>query len=332
MEKPRITIEVGLRDANGGNCSFEGVRHFPVVLDRMTQIRRQFEDKADLDLVPFERPMGAALKGGRYYPGLGLRSFGMCCERFNRDGYSFMAPLNGGLVTTAPYAPIDLESKIFDTDRAALSVLAENSSKFGVTNYVTVTRDDVRDFIRKKFPGLKIIASCAKFVGGHADVFKGKREYDDAFEGYDYVTPVNQHSTPEFLDRWRGHVKKIVLLLLTECNGELSRDCFEHYVRSQSVLFNGLYNRSKEFSGDFVKVTDPCFLAKTKCAGSLWGSLLTSRIVDLMRLVDFGVDRFKIPSGIGVDTLDPENIARLVMVFSTRSPRGEDNVIESARA
>lgn len=329
MEKPRITIEVGLRDANG--C-FEGMRHFPAVLEKMTQIRRQFEDKADLDLVPFERPMGAALKGGRYYSGLSSFNFASCCEHFNENGYSFMAPLNGGLVTTAPYAPIDLESKIFDTDRAALSVLAENSSKFGVINYVTVARDDVRDFIRKKFPELKIIASCAKFVGGHAGVFKGEGEYDDAFEGYDYVTPVNQHSTPEFLDRRRGHVKKMVLLLLTGCNCVLSRDCFEHYVKAQSPLFNGLFNRSKKFSGDFARVADPYFLAKSECAGSLWGSLLTSRIVDLMRFVDFGVDRFKIPSGIGVDTLDPDNIARLVTVFLTRSPRGEDNVIESARA
>lgn len=329
MEKPELTVEFGLKDACG---NFEGVRHLPTVMERMVQIKRRFENQVDLDLVPFERPMGAALKGGRHYAGLDSWNFAECCEHFNGNGYSFMTPLNGGLVTTAPYAPIDLENKVFDTDREALSVLAENSSRFGVTNYVTVARDDVRDFIREHFSNLGIIASCAKFVGGHAGVFKGNQEYDDAFEGYDYVTPVNQHSTPEFLDQWRGHVKKMVLLLLTECNGALSRDCFEHYVRSQSALFNGLYNRSKEFSGDFVSVADPCFLAKAECTRSLWGSLLTSRMVDLMRLVDFGADRFKIPSGVGVDTLDPDNIARLVAVFLARSPQKENVVVESAHA
>jgi len=312
MEKPELTIEFGLRDACG---KFEGLRHFPAVLEKMTQIRKQFESEVDLRLIPFERPLEALLRGGR---DAGLSSWNIegYCRHFNHNGYSFMVPLNGGLTTTPAYVPINFDGRIFDADREVLSTLAKNSSESGIPNYVTVTRDDVRNYIRERFPELKIVASCVKFVGGHKEVFKGEKEYDDAFEGYDYVVPLSQHSTPDFLGRYRSHVKKMVLLALTECNGPVSRECFNHYVRSQCAFFNFRHNPSREFSGDFSCINVPSFPEiGSGCAPNLSRSLLGARVIDLMDLVKLGVDKFKIPAGIRVDTLDVHNIARLVDIF-----------------
>ncbi|MBT6048399.1 MAG: hypothetical protein HOG49_16480, partial [Candidatus Scalindua sp.] len=156
-------------------------------------------------------------------------------QRFNRSGTPFILAWNGG-IGMQKNLEIDWDSPHF---RHVYKLLAHLQGGHP-DNAVTLMRDDVLDQVCEAFPYLKKIASCMKFMGGKRGEFSiepGDDEYDRAMrdDRLDYIVPANQHSTPEFLHRFRDRIEKLILFLDLKCSRSNMHECLLHMAEFEKL-------------------------------------------------------------------------------------------------
>ncbi|MBT4917028.1 hypothetical protein HN709_04085 [Candidatus Peregrinibacteria bacterium] len=262
-------------------------------LEKVQDIDRYFGDKIDFRAIPYEGTKSLLSGGrkGRVSPAELIQ----CIKFYNRSGLPFMVPFNGGLCLEE--TPIDISGTRFKTEQLVLEALANSAETTGQTNVVTVLRDELRDFVRKEYPNLRIVGSCIRYVGGRKGEFDGEKRMAEDLDLFDEIVPLNQHTVPQFLSKFEDRIDKIIVFLCLgcACNGEGEEGfyrCYRHHVEEE------LFNQGKEkgtplpisveefsFMGSKLDTLNPMCFAEP----------LERREEDLRELLDMGVRKFKLP-------------------------------------
>jgi hypothetical protein len=201
-------------------------------------------------------------------------------------GGSFSLALNGGL--TLPGLV-----QLNDADLEVLSLLNRNNRKKGVKNKVTVTHEGMLPLIRRRFPALDVIASCIQSLNP-----RQQEGYEEKFRKYDYVVPLNQHTTYENLRQYARYADKMILFIRLVCARRNLMACYTHYARVESH-FGEPSERELIHEKDLPDFA-PCVLPETSSGCYLLKqpsvcSSLVDREEDIAGLMGMGVNKFKIP-------------------------------------
>jgi len=291
MEKPELTLEFPASDSP---ISFTDPTMREGAIDYLlgTLIPNNYGDKAVIHPVPYDGDPGL-LQGGRSNPP-SLENLLDTIEAFNRRRVPFAVAMNGGRSL-----PKDFDFNVFRNpglgyEYLLLDRLANNSARYGVQNRVILTRRELLPIIAEYFPGVETVCSAVTFMGGPKGEFKGVAEYDDAFRNFDYVSPPNQHATPEFLGRFREHVRKMVLLIGANCGSRNFRKCHWHHAQEEHQPL-AIPGRDFEFiPSQLPKELTGCIAD----GGASLPSALEFRRDDLKALIEMGVDQFKLPRNL----------------------------------
>jgi len=239
-------------------------------------------------------------------------------EYFNSAGMPFMLAMNGGL-GLPPETEIDLSDARFSTESSVLRVMQESAEKHKVRNLVTVLHSKLLEVINRQYPDLGVIKSCIAFTGGKKGRFKGRQEYTDAFERFEGVVPLNQHTTPGFLREWIAYASRMVLLLNSHCDCSNMHKCYTHYqMLDAPYLFHAL-EVDEEQKGevayeDFDAILNPEFPYTPGCDEHNKGQLL-GRQDHLKEFMRWGVNKFKFGRNPLYDSLNPTLIREMVRTF-----------------
>lgn len=270
-------------------------------------IRTTFGDQVEVTFLPYEGTR--SLMGGGRVDAPTPAQLTAAVQDFNQAGISFMVALNGGRGLPRN-AEIDLMSYRLDTERRILDTLAEYGAVNNVTNHVTVVHDGLWEVIKRDYPSVSTTASCIRFVGGKEGEFKGREEYTEAFNRFDAVVPLNQHTTPQFLAEWKAFATKMMPLLNSKCDIENTMQCLVHYLYLEGArLPEGLtWTKADSRVQGYVTLPNPDFGPRRGCSEKMDGQLW-ARTSHLTELIRWGVHQFK----IGRDPLgDPLNVGRLI--------------------
>jgi len=204
----------------------------------------------------------------------------------NQAGAAFMLALNGGLIDHGEPEPIVAE---------ALRHLEDNNKMFPWRNKVTVMHDRMYDLAQQVAPSLEVIASCIKQIDPNCS-----ESYPEMFERFDYVVPLNQHTTFEFLSQYREHASDMVLFLNQGCGGADMYECYSHFLQYEcmQVLQTSSLERSEE---PMKKIVIPRSEYPVKVpsqvptGGKCWAWMLYEQPEQLAKLVQIGCTNFKVP-------------------------------------
>jgi hypothetical protein len=212
-------------------------------------------------------------------------------DALNTHGFPFYIAINGGLTL-----PDKLDRDFILDEVSQLIVLQESGIKYDVRNGVIVTRHDVAEVIREEFPDLSLVASCIYQLDPRNPGYEG------AFQLFDYVVPMNPHTTYDFLSQFRQYVEQMLVFLNFDCVGPNMYECYKHYARVEMDNRNPEGHERVEVRPKSDFKAAPCQLPsyenRTPCCGSNYRSEdaeLINRPVDLIRLIEMGVTKFKVP-------------------------------------
>jgi len=254
-------------------------------IDAVKNLRSRVSWAGDVELeVTLYGSLLSIWSGGRlsFTP---ISEFSKMLESANQAGASYMLALNGGLIADESEEP-------GETEREALSKLVENNTKYGVRNKVTVAHDKIFQLVRDEFPKLDVIASCIRQLDPNSE------GYRERFQKYDYVVPLNQHNTFEFLSQFAEFADKMILFLNHGCARSDLHHCYEHYVETE----RSVRDRSSEEEDIVLSPKDyaipeeeyhesvPSQIDSLSCSGGE----LYRREDDLTKLLAMGVSKFKI--------------------------------------
>ena len=128
-----------------------------------------------------------------------------------------MAP-NGGLLRPEV---TELDAK----EHSHLDELAKSAQTHKLKNKVIVTYPSIADQVRKEYPGLELIASCIQQVET-----RFPETYQQKFEKYDYVVPLNQDINFETLSPLKQYADKMIIFLTLPCQSSDRDTCRKHYM------------------------------------------------------------------------------------------------------
>ncbi len=248
----------------------------------------------DLDVITYFGLLSR--HGGGRLTGVDYKTLASWFDLLNRKGIPVGIALNGGL-TFASDEKLDYE------ELKTLTRLDDNAQYFEVDNLVVVTKDYLRREIRKRFHHLKIVSSCIQ----HLDpVNNGEIEtYDRLFRDYDFVVPLNQHTTYDFLQRFSQHAEKMLALLNLACPKADTFRCYNDYVGVELELAEEVEDRS-HIAGERVVIESPDYdgvpsMLPDESLKCFEDGKLIQRPNDVIRLLQMGVRHFKIPRRIKLE-------------------------------
>lgn len=284
----------------------------------------------DLTFLPYEGTR-TVLSGGRE-PKTSPSDLIYCMDKYNRHGFPFSVPFNGGLRFRD--TSLDVANDIrFRSVMKILDALSESGAKHGVNNHVTIFHDSLLEVVNEKFPDLTTIASCIRFVGGRDGAFSGVDEYRRAFEEFDLVVPLNQHTTWEFLQQFRNRVDQMLVFLNLECCQADLRECFDHYCRLERKIAGKckkLVDESDSVTPDAFTYINPPEIDGVNEHHRSWCHHDNAKLInrdDALDLIDAGVNKFKVARKRHNHPIDHDNTYELAFMFHHKTPR--DHCIET---
>jgi len=279
------------------------------VIDQIKAVRNiAARHGIDLEMLIYSG-VSSPLSGGRP-DRVSLQRCEALANSLNSTGLRFCLAINGGL-TLGP----TLSREILAQVDPLLDVISRSGQTHRVRNSVVIVHPGLFRHIRSYFSELETIASCIQPLYPFAD-----HDYLQAFEDYDYVVPLNQHATPQFLKQYRDYVDQMLIFLTLECGIPHFAKCYAHYVAIESDYrtSESTLTRINPKSLDVV----PCQLEERYC-GCDDGALI-DREDDLAELLRMGVWKFKVPRN---GLLRRQVLTKLLQMFdlnrpATASPRG----------
>lgn len=318
-EMPTLTVEFGGldpfldRDLPTPGCPEYFDRACAQILELQHRCRETHG--LELDCVPYDGGEGILLGGG----GRGDQPFHNCTDfvrGYNERGIGVMVPLNGGVLLDPEHTFDIVGDERFRNEMAILELLERNSHDHDVKNWVTIYRDELLGVIEEHFPSLGTMASCIRFVGGKQGVFKGLEEYRRAFEMFDRVVPLNQHSMPLFLSQFGAEaIAKMMIFLNLPCSSNDLFRCYGEYINLESTLYPDWGVQPHEMCRlqreDFTSIPPAEGFPSRSCNWRGVGGDLSAmgRREHLGRMIQMGVNRFKMPrrdfgqSALGLNSL-----------------------------
>jgi len=241
-------------------------------LRRVRSLKGHAGERIRVEGLPYES-FGEDLTGGRI-PEVGsvdelLRCISLC----NGLGVSFNLALNGGKFLSEA----GIENMCRDPETGVGRVLKEldvSASSHFVKNHVTIYRDELLDVVEGLYPELGTVASCVKFTTNGVD--RVLRLYERAFERYDHVVALPQHSNIELLGNFPDNAGQMMLFPNLGCSEKDTRICKGHYA--------GL-----DVPGKYVSPR-----CSRGCSNRM-DYLIDRKEKDLIPLIQMGVRAFKFP-------------------------------------
>jgi hypothetical protein len=202
---------------------------------------------------------------------------------------------------------LNISLDLDEEEKKVLALLQQGNSQRGVKNKVVVTHELMLPYMKEHYPAVEVVASCLQAVNPRLyspfqnqvrnPSFQG--HYPDVFRDYDFVVPLNQHTTSDFLKQFRGYAPKMILFIGLECATNDLKQCFWHL---QGIEYN---NYPSDVERTFIKEDEiPDFLSsklpKEAEGCPLYyiedrGASLLRRQEDFKNLLKMGVNKFKIP-------------------------------------
>jgi hypothetical protein len=255
-------------------------------------IQERFPE-VEISLLPFAR-IKSVFTGGRC-PKFSQERFLGIAQELNRVKISCMMVLNGGLLLPKDIT-LNWKDPQMENIKEALDTLANSE----VDNAVTLYHDALLDVVDKRYPDLKKTASCIRFVGGKKGEFQTESkndeydEYDRTFadKRFSNVVPLNQHTTYEFLQRFKGEAARIMAFLKLHCSGANLYNCYMHYCYTEREQF-GVNRDGIVDQQEFVSIKSQI---KESLVSPCIGGYLSSRGHDLKDLINMGVNKYKLSS------------------------------------
>lgn len=217
-----------------------------------------------------------------------FEQFAETANMANKAGASFMVAFNGGLADHLPPGEVEI---------SALRHLEANNSRYGIRNKVTVLHDCMFQLSRAYAPSLEVIASTLKHLDPRQD-----SSYPLLFQKHDFVVPLNQHTTYEFLSQFREYAAQMVLFLDFGCANSDLHECYLHALEYELMQASGVNNLGAGFDaaarkmgvakGDYPPKTPSQIPAGEE--GCSTGRLY-ERSYDLTELIRMGCNTFKVP-------------------------------------
>jgi hypothetical protein len=211
--------------------------------------------------------------GGRI-PDFKYSEFVEFVKMLNESQISVSLALNGS---------IGLENISLDNNESsALELMAENNNIIKSRNMVIIANDSIRTQVKKDYPNIPVIGSCIKTL-----LYEKPEDYITDLNYFDYIVPMNQDTTPDFLGRFNTPEKWIVLLT-SNCGEANLQLCYNHYLSEQAdaskiPIDEKTYN--KKISRKTYGFTNSC---KNRMAR------LIDRPDDLRGLKHIGINKFKV--------------------------------------
>ncbi len=215
----------------------------------------------------------------------------------NSAGIPFIFAMNGGLLHPETTLPDDSEVRVLD-------VLASSASSSGLKNKVVITRGALLPFLRRTYPVLEVVASCVQQLS--------PREcgpYADKLQEYDYVVPLNQHITYDFLKGLEAQADRLILFLKLTCGMMDTRFCYSDYLSMEKVPWDVIVQQITAVPGDTLI---PSALTPADSGCNSPRAALISREHDLSALIGMGVDKFKVSRA---QQLSPDDYRLLIRVI-----------------
>lgn len=273
--RPRLLIE----------CGIDSLAPFsPCQQSRLLERIVCVEDVAashgvELEVIVY-MGMVTRLSGGRPTD-LELPDVKLIVQSLNATGRRVNLAINGGLNSGMDLAPKALHNLDY-----ALSMLAESALIYGVRNSVTITHPRLFEYICTEYPDLGTVASCIQALYPFCQY-----DYGEVFRTYDCVVPLNQHTTPEFLEQYRSYSYKMLVFLTLGCGTPNLAKCFNHYTHIESGYSIGENLSAPQNNKRFAPLPSQLADERFDCDNAD----LASRERDLERLIRMGVNMFKIP-------------------------------------
>jgi hypothetical protein len=273
MARKKLVLECGVN-----SLDYLGERDTPLRV-RIEQLQKEAGRDAgiDLQIVPYAGS-GGAHRGGRLVrsdnealPGL--------ITILNSAGIPFIYAMNGGLLFDETVLPDESEARVLD-------VLAACGNRFGLKNKVVITRGALLRYLRRTYPVLEVVASCIQQTS--------PREcgpYDVKLREYDYVVPLNQHTTYDCLKGLGADADRLIVFLMLTCGAVDTRCCYGDYLAHERISPDVILQQlaTAVFSGLIPSRLSP------EDSGCNWpGAALNTRLPDLTALIRMGVNKFKV--------------------------------------
>jgi hypothetical protein len=246
---------------------------------RIEQLQKEAGRDAgiDLQIVPYAGSSGAH-RGGRF-----IRSdngeLPELITMLNSAGIPFMYALNGGLLFDETVLPDESETRVLDA-------MATCGNKFELKNKVVITRGALLPYLRRTYPVLEAVASCIQQTS--------PREcgpYNVKLREYDYVVPLNQHTTYDSLRGLERDAGRLIVFLMLTCGAVDTRCCYGDYLAHERISPEVILRQMAK--GPFGGLT-PTRLSPEDSGCNWPGAALNTRLPDLTALIRMGVNKFKV--------------------------------------
>jgi len=250
-------------------------------VDVIRDIQKRAVDKYGIEIyiIPYSG-IQSSFSGGRPTDQT-LEYFTDKINVLNESSKSFNLVINGGLRFGSQINDYDLS-----TERECMNFLSKNNEIYGVENSITITHNTLFKLAKENYPNLKIISSCIQQLDP-----ENLNDYKELFLKYDYVIPLNQHTSYDILSQFAQFANQMIVFLFLTCSLDNLYRCYLHYQKIETMSSTcspkEIFTVSSE---EFNTIPKNMNITKT----SLVGGQLAKRSEDLRKLLDMGVNKFKI--------------------------------------
>lgn len=298
MARKRLVLECGSRSLDG-----LGAGDAPLV-ERIHRLQREAEreERIDLEVIVYEGSSGSHRGVRPVSPA--NEALPALIGTLNAAGIPFIFAMNGGLLHPEAVLPDESEVRVLDS-------LASRGLGSGLKNKVVITRHALLPWLRRTYPSLEVVASCVQQISP-----RESRPYAAKLQDYDYVVPLNQHTTYDFLKDLREHAGRLIVFLKLTCGMVDTRYCYSDYLSMEKVPWETIVRQLTTLPPGLLI---PSGLTADDSGCNNPRSALITREHDLAGLIRMGVCIFKVSRA---QQLLPEDYRTLTRSIREHQPEG----------
>ena len=256
----------------------------------------------ELEIIPYVGTSGAH-RGGRRVKSDNA-TLPELIDVLNSAGIPFIYVMNGGLLFEETVLPDESETGVLD-------FMSTSASRFGLKNKVVITRRALLPYLRQAYPVLEVVASCIQQTSP-----RESGPYDAKLQEYDYVVPLNQHTTYECLKGLAEHADRLIVFLLLTCGNIETKFCFSDYLAHEEVPWETIL---PQLATNVFDNLIPTGLTPEDSGCNSPRATLISREHDLSGLIGMGINKFKITRA---QYIMPEDYLKLIGLIREYQPQG----------
>lgn len=294
--RKRLVLECGSHSLDG-----LGAKDTPLV-ERIHRLQRDAEQEEGIDLEVILYEGSSGLHRGVRPVSPPNEALPELIGTLNAAGIPFVYAMNGGLLHDDATLPDEGEMRVLDS-------LSSSGRSTGLKNKVVITRHALLPYLRSTYPTLEVIASCIQQISP-----RDCRPYAVKFQDYDYVVPLNQHTTYEYLKDLHEHADRLIVFLELTCGMIDARYCYSDYLSMEKVPWETIVRQLTTVPANALM---PTGLAPADSGCNNPRAALITREHDLSGLIRMGVNIFKVSRA---QQLLPDDYRQLTRLIREQQP------------